>query len=85
MAPTVYILCGLTSAACAALLFRQYRRIRGRLLFWSVLCFLCLGATNILLYVDLVMFPDTDMAIIRNALTLAGMMMLLYGLILEST
>lgn len=85
MAPIVYILCGLTSAACALLLFRQYRRTRGSLLFWSVLCFLCLAATNVLLYVDIVMFPDTDMAIIRNGLTLAGMMMLLYGLIDEST
>jgi len=85
MAQVVYILCGLTSIVCAVLLYRQFRATRGGLLFWSTCCFLSLAATNVLLYVDLVLFPSTDMSIVRNAITLAGMMMLLYGLIREST
>jgi hypothetical protein len=85
MAQPVYILCGLTSVACAVLLYRQYRLTRGTLSFWSMLCFLCLAITNVLLYVDLVVFPATDMSIVRNAITLAGMMMLLYGMIRQST
>jgi hypothetical protein len=85
MAQLVYILCGLTSVACAVLLYRQYRVRRGGLLFWSTCCFLCLALTNVLLYVDLVVFPATDLSALRNAITLAGMMMLLYGMIREST
>jgi hypothetical protein len=85
MAQLVYILCGLTSVACALLLFRQYRRTRGKLLFWSVLCFLCLAITNILLYIDVVIFPATDLSLLRSTITLLGMMMLLYGMIREST
>ena len=85
MAQTVYILCALTSIVCAWLLLRQYRSSRGRLLIWSTSCFVCFAATNILLFVDLVIFPAIDLSIIRSALTLAGMLMLLYGLIQEST
>lgn len=85
MAQTVYILCGITSLACAVLLFRQYRRTGGGLLFWSTLCFVCFAATNILLFIDLVMLPQIDLSPLRSGLTLAGMLMLLYGLIREST
>ncbi len=85
MAQLVYILCGFTSISCAALLYRHYRLTGGRLLFWSTLCFLCLALTNVLLYVDLVLFPTTDLSILRNCITLSGMMMLLYGMIREST
>jgi uncharacterized protein DUF5985 len=85
MAETVYILCGLTSFICAFLLFRQYCRTRGGLLFWSMLCFICLAATNVLLFVDLVILPSIDLSVLRNTLTLAGLLMLLYGLIREST
>ena len=81
----VYILCGLTSIVCAALLFRQYRLKRGGLLFWSTLCFVCLAITNVLLFVDLIIFPEVDLSPVRNGITLVGMMMLLYGLIREST
>ena len=85
MAQTVYILCGLTSLICAFLLFRQYCRTRGGLLFWSTLCFVCLALTNVLLFIDLVMLPQIDLSVLRSGLTLAGMLMLLYGLIRETT
>lgn len=85
MAHVVYILCALTSIGCVCLLFRQYRRTRGGLLFWSTWCFACFAVTNVLLFIDLVVLPETDLSVIRSSLTLAGMLMLLYGLIREST
>ena len=85
IAQLVYILCGLTSITCAILLFRQYQRTRGRLLFWSVWCFLCFALTNVLLFVDLVVLPMRDLSPLRSMVTLVGMLMLLYGMIREST
>ena len=43
---TVYLLCFLTSFACAVLLLRSYRASLARLLLWSGLCFLLLAVTN---------------------------------------
>jgi hypothetical protein len=65
------------------LLLRQYRATRGRLLFWSAGCFLCFAITNVLLFVDLVVLPDTDLSLIRSLITLAGILMLLAALIWE--
>jgi Family of unknown function (DUF5985) len=84
MAQTVYILCGLTSLFCAVLLLRQYRHSKSRLLFWSGLCFVCFTATNILLFVDIVIFPEIDMSVYRSGISLLGIVMLLYGLIWET-
>jgi hypothetical protein len=81
----VYLLCGLTSTCCALLLFRQHRRTGGRLLFWSTLCFVSFVCTNVLLFVDLVILPQLDFSVLRHSLTLAGLLMLLYGMIREST
>jgi energy-converting hydrogenase Eha subunit G len=81
MAETVYGLCALTSLVCAILLARTYRQTKVRLLLWSSLCFFGLAANNILLFVDLVILPDVDLSIIRTAPALAGMLLLVYGLI----
>ncbi|MCI0745936.1 MAG: DUF5985 family protein [Verrucomicrobia subdivision 3 bacterium] len=81
MGEAVYILCGLTSALCAILLFRNYRASRVPLVLWTGICFLALTATNILLFVDLVLFPSLDMSTLRVALSLAGVGALLYELI----
>ena len=54
----VYILCFLTSAACAWLLGRSYGRSGVRLLFWSCISFLFLAANNLVLVLDLVGRPD---------------------------
>jgi hypothetical protein len=83
MAETVYILCALTGMLCAVLLFRGFRATRTPLLFWSTCCFVCLTATNILLFVDLVLLPNVDLSVPRGGLTLAGLLMLLFGLIRE--
>lgn len=81
MAKIVYVLCALTSILCAGLLFRRYWSNRSPLLFWSTWGFVCLAITNILLFLDLVIFPKTNLLLFRGGFTLAGMLMFVYGLI----
>ena len=81
----VYILCALTSFGCTLLLTARYRKTRVDLLFWSAVAFLGFTVTNVLLFVDLVVLPDVDLALWRNAFTFAGVVLLLYGLIRNST
>ena len=83
MAILVYILCGLTSTGCAALLLKKYTAGRPPLL-WGSLCFACLALANILLFVDLIILPQVDLSIVRHLVTLAGLAMMLYGLIWET-
>jgi hypothetical protein len=71
----------LTSFACTILLFRGYRRRRIRLLMWSALCFAGLTINNVVLFLDLVIFPDIDLRSIRLVSALAGMLFLLYAFI----
>jgi hypothetical protein len=85
MAEAVYILCALTSVACAVLLLRGYSRSGMRLLLWSGLCFVALALSNVLLFVDLVVIgPETDLSLLRISLALVGVATLLYGLIWDS-
>ena len=80
----VYILCAATSGLCAALLWRGYRNSGARLLFWSALCFVGLALNNVMLIVDERMFPDVDLLTWRLVPALAGVIVLLYGLIWET-
>ena len=84
MAEAVYILCAATSIACAVLLLRAYLRSRARFLLWSGLCFVFLGLNNILLYVDLAVFDDLDMRLVRHATALTGLLLLVWGLIWDA-
>lgn len=84
MAQVVYILCAITSIACAALLLRGYKRSGVRLLLWSGLCFVGLAINNTLLFVDLVLVPEIDLSIPRLFSTLIGVLLLVYGLVWES-
>jgi hypothetical protein len=82
--PLVYLLCALTCWLCAGLLLRAYRRQRARLLFWSGAGFCAFGVSNIMLFVDLVLVPQTDLSLARNVITLIGILLMLRGLIWES-
>ena len=82
MPQAVYILCAVTSLACALLLGRAYRASRVPLLLWSVVCFAALALTNILLFIDLAVLPTIDLQPVRSGITLLGITALLYGLIL---
>jgi len=85
MAKIVYILCALTSLGCAVLLMKSYVRSRARLLFWSAACFTCFAASNVILFFDLaVLGPQVDLSLWRQSVSLAGLAMLLYGLIWET-
>lgn len=81
MAETVYILCALTSVACAVLLLRAWRRTRMKLLLYSGLCFAIFAVNNVLLFVDLVLIPAGDLSLARTVTSLLGSGVLLYGLI----
>ena len=84
MAEAVYILCAATSAACAVLLLRAYARSRARFLLWSGLCFVFLAANNVLLYLDLAVFPKVDLRLVRHGSALAGLLLLLWGLVWDA-
>lgn len=83
MAAVVYILGMLVALACGVLLLRGYARGRQRLLLWSGICFLGLALSNFLIFVDLIIFPDIDLYMLRLAATAASLLVLLYGLIWE--
>ncbi len=84
MAEAVYLLCAATSIGCAFLLLRGYRASRTRLLFWVGLCFLGFAINNVMLFIDLIMLPNVDLFWFRNTPAIAGLLILLYGLIWES-
>ena len=78
----VYVLCFLTSAACAWLLGRSYAQTRTHLLLWSSVCFGFLAANNLALVLDLVVWgEDVDLRLIRLALALAAVVSLIWGFV----
>jgi hypothetical protein len=84
IAEIVYVLGTLTSLVCAVLLLRGYARGRKKLLLWSGLCFVGLTLSNGLLFVDIVLIPESNLYVLRLATAAAAMVLLLYGLVWES-
>jgi hypothetical protein len=80
----LYLLAIATSLACTLCLFRAYLRSRLRLLLWSGFCFVGLTINNIVLFIDLVVYPTADLRMVRLIAALSGMVFLLYGFIFES-
>lgn len=85
MATSVYALCMVTSAFCAALLFREYRRTSVRLLLWSSLSFVVWALNNAFVFMDLVVFPNVDFSVTRTATSLVAVTLMLYGLVWDAT
>jgi hypothetical protein len=83
MIAAIYLLCAVTSAGCALLLFRGYRQSGARLLFWGALCFTGLALNNVLVFVDERIVPTTDLSVWRSLPALAGIAVFVYGLIWE--
>jgi hypothetical protein len=77
----VYALCAVTSATCALLLYRESRRVKTPLLFWTAVCFGGLTINNVLLFADLVVMPNVDLSVLRTAIALAAMSTLIFGLV----
>ena len=80
----LYLLAIISSLACTVLLFRAYAQRRLRLLLWSSLCFVGLTISNVLLFVDMVVFPSIDLRPARLMAALVGLLFLLYGFIWEA-
>lgn len=81
MADLVYVLCALTSLACAVLLLRAWSQRRVELLLWSGLCFVGFTAGNVMLVFDKLIVPDYDLILFRTIPVLLGLCVLLYGMI----
>lgn len=79
----VYVLCFLTSASCAWMLGRSYLRNGLRLLLWSAICFAFLAANNLVLVLDLLVWPEADLRVPRLLLSLAATVSLIWGFIWE--
>lgn len=84
MATIVYVLCLLTSAFCAVLLWREYARTAHRLLLWSALSFGGWVVNNSLVVADLVVFPHIDLSVMRATASLTAVALLLYGLVWDA-
>ncbi|HYZ48226.1 MAG TPA: DUF5985 family protein [Sphingomonas sp.] len=77
----VYLLCFLTSAACAWLLMRSYLRARAQMLFWSALCFALLALNSMLVVLDLLIARDIDLGLYRLMASLAAVSVLIFGFV----
>ncbi|HEV7137592.1 MAG TPA: DUF5985 family protein [Steroidobacteraceae bacterium] len=80
-AAIIYLLCFLTSAACAWMLARSYSRNGTSLLLWSSISFSFLAANNLALVLDLVVWPDVDLRLARLLLSLAAAASLIWGFV----
>lgn len=79
----IYGLCLFASVACAALLGRAYARSRTRLLLWTAVSFCFFGLNNLVLVLDMLVLPDVDLWIWRQATAAAGLGVLIFGFIWE--
>lgn len=84
MAEIVYTLCMLTSIGCAVLLLRSYARTRARLVLWCGLGFCCLAINNLLLVLDWVVLPETDLLPVRAISSVIAILIIDVGLIWET-
>lgn len=84
MALAVYLLCALTSLACALLLLRSYRQRGVRLLLYSGLAFVGFALGNAMLVVDVVVVPRVDLVLFRGLPVLLGLLVLIYGLVWDA-
>lgn len=84
MGPAVYLLATLVCLISAVLLLRGFFAGRHRLLLWSGLCLLGLTVNNLLVFIDLVLLPHTDLYPLRLLVGAASTLLLLFGLVLEA-
>jgi hypothetical protein len=79
----VYLLCLVTSALCAALLFRAWRANRTKLLLYTAIGFGFLALNNFFLVADMLLFPDAYLLPWRVAANMAAVGVLVYGFTFE--
>lgn len=83
MAGIIYTLCALTAFLCTVLLFRAYCKVHNKLLLWGSLCFVGLTVNNVMVVLDKLVV-QTDLSAWRLLPALGGLLIFLYGLILET-
>ncbi|HEY2395769.1 MAG TPA: DUF5985 family protein [Rudaea sp.] len=76
-----YALCALTALLCAVLLLRGFFKTRSKVLLWSGMCFAGLMLSNVVLVLDKLVYTDIELLPLRLWITLAALLMLLFGLI----
>jgi hypothetical protein len=84
MSEFIYLLSAATCLLSAILLLRTYVHRHQRLLLWSGLCFVGLMLENVMMYADVVLFPDVDLMLWRKLPGLLALLLLVFGLIWES-
>jgi hypothetical protein len=84
MVIAVYILCALTSLACAILLVRGYLANKVPLLMWTALCFCALAVNNGMLLIDVLSAHEINLTLARKLPALLGIVLMLHGLIADS-
>jgi hypothetical protein len=80
----VYLLCFVTSATSAVLLWRMYWRHRTHLLLCGSLCLAGLAVNNVLLVVDLVVISSPAFAAARAVLAAVSTLTLVIALIWDA-
>jgi hypothetical protein len=80
----VNVLGTLVSGLCAVLLLRAYGSVHKRLLLWAGLCFAGLCLSNAIVVADLFLIEEVDLYRARLAVAAAAMLVLVYGLVIES-
>ena len=80
----VYLLCAVASLACVLLLARGYARSRARILLWSMACFVLMTINNLLLFLDLVIFPTVNLSPLRDLSGVLAVAVLVVGLLWET-
>ena len=80
----VFLLCLITSAACAALLVRSYVRTHTRLLLWTAVCFVLLAINNLFVVLDVLLLPAVELLPFRQLASLSAISVLLVGFIWEA-
>lgn len=79
----IYILGVVTCLICTLLLARGYLRTRVRLLMWCCIFFAAITVDNFILFFDLIVYPQVDLALWRNSATLFGLASMIFGLVWE--
>lgn len=77
MEAITYLLTVTVTSVVAVLLWRGYRRHPHRLLGGACVFFVCQALSALLVFLDRIIFPQVDLSLWPNLMTLAGMVVLL--------
>mgnify|MGYP001550314231 CR=1 FL=1 len=79
----IYVLCALTSLACAVLLGRAYVASKARILMLSAIAFALFFVNNAFVVLDFIVLPNTNLHVARSAFGFLAAAVLALGLAAE--